>query len=126
MIKKGENMKKTLLIAAVLATAFTTNANAGGGRDLVEYLFQDQMLELPAHSRLNGNNTAKRIPLPLNIVNVDINSVIGAVVGTVIDPRGYDKTAYPGGKRPGLNVTYGRNGTGKCYSDPKGGGIFCN
>jgi hypothetical protein len=122
MIKRGENMKKIVLIAAVLATAFTTNANAGNGRDLVEYLYGDQLLHAPANSVHNKGNSGKLLMFP----NIDINNVIGAVIGTVIDPRGYPAEAYPNGKRPKFNVQYGRGGTGRCQPDPNANGIFCN
>jgi hypothetical protein len=109
-------MKKTLMIAAVLATAFTQNVVAG---DLDQW-------RLPANSV--WNDSAQSIGAPIwiqHVFKIDVEQAVRAVIGTAIDPRGYPDSAYPGGKRPSMNVQLGNMGTGKCYSDPKGNGIYC-
>ena len=115
MRNEVENMKKVLMIAALALTATTANAT-----DLSQW-------KIPANSVLNDSVNAVGAPLWLeHLANgIDVRNVLGAVVGTVIDPRGYPDSAYPGGKRPNLNVQLGNMKTGKCYSDPKGNGIWC-
>lgn len=109
-------MKKMLMIAALAFTA--TTAQAG---DLEAW-------KLPQKSVLNNGTTALQLPeeaIRILNGNIDVNNVLGAVIGTVIDPRGYHGSAYPNGKRPKLNYKLGNLRTGKCYSDPKGNGIYC-
>lgn len=108
-----------MITAMVLATS-----TAHAGNNAVDYLFGN-LLTLPANSVLNDSNNAKRIPNPGAMTQIDINQALGAVIGTVIDPRGYNGKAYPGGNRPGLNVHFGNLRTGKCYSDPKSNGVYC-
>jgi hypothetical protein len=129
MMMKGKIMKKILMIAALVMTATTANA--------------DQW-KLPANSVWNDSNVALQFPEELNYFlkgGINLNNVIGAVIattidprgyhgkaypnGNVIDPRGYHGSAYPNGKRPKLNYKLGNMGTGKCYPDPKGNGIYC-
>lgn len=113
MMMKGKNMKKIMMIAAL--AMMTTNATAGEWK-------------LPQKSVWNDSNVAMQFPEELNYFlkgGIDLNNVVGAVIGTVIDPRGYHGSAYPNGKRPKLNYKLGNMGTGKCYSDPKGNGIYC-
>jgi|TARA_R110000803_G_scaffold23359_9_gene57432 hypothetical protein len=107
-------MKKLVMIAALALVA--TNACADGWK-------------LPQKSIWNGSNTAQHLlndelRYVLNN-NINLNNILGAVIGTVIDPRGYHGSAYPNGKRPKLNYKLGNMGTGKCFSDPKGNGIWC-
>lgn len=107
-------MKKLVLTFAALAM-MTTTATA------------DQW-KLPAKSVFNDSNVALQLPEELNYFlkgGINVNNVLGAVIGTVIDPRGYHGSAYPNGKRPKLNYKLGNMGTGKCYPDPKGNGIYC-
>ena len=106
-------MKKIMLIAAL--ALMTTNATAGEWK-------------LRQKSVFNDSNVALQLPEELNYFlkgGIDLNNVVGAVIGTVIDPRGYHGSAYPNGKRPKLNYKLGNMGTGKCYSDPKANGIYC-
>jgi len=113
MMMKGKIMKKILMIAALVMTATTANA--------------DQW-KLPANSVWNDSNVALQFPEELNYFlkgGINLNNVIGAVIATTIDPRGYHGKAYPNGKRPKLNYKLGNMGTGKCYPDPKGNGIYC-
>ena len=111
-------MKKVMMIAAIaLATTSVTTANAV---DLEQW-------KIPANSVHNDSVNSIGAPLIIqHLANgIDIRSVVGAVIGTVIDPRGYPDSAYPKGKRPSMNVQLGNMKTGKCYSDPKGNGIWC-
>lgn len=112
-------MKKALMITAMVLASSTAHAG-----NAVDYFFGN-LITLPANSVLNDSNNAKRIPNPGAMTQIDINQALGAVIGTVIDPRGYNGKAYPGGNRPGLNVHFGNLRTGKCYSDPKSNGVYC-
>jgi len=116
MLMKGKIMKKILMTAALVFTA--TTANAG---DLDSW-------KLPANSVWNDSNTALQLPHDVRYIfnqGIDLEQAARAVISTVIDPRGYSGKAYPNGKRPKLNYKLGNLGTGKCYSDPKGNGIYC-
>ena len=113
-------MKKTLMIAAMVLAPMTANAG-----DAIDYFFGENIINLPANSLLNDSPTAKRIPNPFAITNIDLNSVLGAAIGGQLDPRGYSDNAYANGKRPNMNAAFGNMRTGKCYSDPKAGGVYC-
>lgn len=108
-------MKKLLMTAALVLTA--TTANAG---DLDNW-------KLPANSVWNESVNALQLPHDVRYIfnGIDVNQAVRAVIATAIDPRGYPGKAYPNGKRPALNYKLGNLGTGKCYPDPKGNGIYC-
>ena len=78
-------MKKLVLTFAALGVMMTTTATV------------DQW-KLPQKSIFNDSNVALQLPEELNYFlkgGINVNNVLGAVIGTVIDPRDYHGSAYP-------------------------------